>query len=434
LGVSGAPNFQYDAHFFDTDNDGTGALEAAINQIIADGDTPRFQGLFWWQGESDGIGDYATANTSQAVYEARWAGLLGQLEADLQTAGLDSSEYKFVVNTVAESGNQINTILTGIANADARGLVFDTQVAPYNDRNLNPADEATYGDLHDYDHFAVGQANAQLLIDTFGGTVAPAAAKRWDGDASDGLWTSPGNWSDDTLPSITDDVVVGLSASVTEATFDFASLEIESGATVTLAAANALPLTKNFDVAGTLNYVGAFRPDGSTIHLSGSLGSDISWLDLRGVTAINFTDGSSFANSSMNVEIRGTPTFGFELSATGFTTIAAGALYDSTGGAGWSAVTFNIDVSNYDTANGNTLVLMDFTNDIGVSFNPTVNLIAGDSGLSGTLSFDSNEDQVIFTFDGVAPPAADATWDGGANDGGSCSHHIRYRFYAGVAV
>ena len=720
IGASGEPNTKYDAQFFDTDGSGTGLLEAKIAEIVAAGNTPRFQGLFWWQGESDGIGDYASANTSQVVYEARWAGLLAQLEADLQAAGLSSGDYKFVVNTVAESGDTINTILTGIANADARGLVFDTQVAPYNDRNLNPTDEATYGDLHDYDHFAVGQANAQLLIDTFGGTVTPAStyditfinvdgsqttetvdpgevatpptgvdtatktftawptvaaatadatytalfnfkpapngeyvdifvatgqsnaywppsndlwyedvensgtysfgngvkdvlvasglfsnptvvidgapgqaiaawwyevvgpnvlykqqffgewdfedgnglvtarleAKiaeiiaagntprfrglfwfqgesdgeeagqqdtstavytqrwnglmgdlatdtgvnsfyyvmntvgnsgtrinttltsitdadangvlfdtqvapyrtntedihgydhfavgqanaqlfldtfgsepatgttppatpdvTWDGDASDGLWTSPTNWSGDTLPTLSDDVVVGLSANVSEANFDFATLEIESGASVTLAAANAQPLSKTFDVDGTLNYVGAFRPDGSTINLSGSLGADVSWLDLRGSTTFNFVDGASFANSSVNVEVRGTPNLNFALSASGFGTINAGALYDQTGGSGWSAVTFNIDVTNYNSANGATIVLMDFASDFGGTFNPTINVIAGDSGLTGTLSFDPVEDQVIFTFDAVAPPSADVTWDGDAGDG-----------------
>ncbi|VGO17699.1 hypothetical protein PDESU_06301 [Pontiella desulfatans] len=168
------PNTRYNMHFFDTTGTGPeGQLEAKINEIIANGDTPRFMGVFWWQGESDGIGDYASADTSQADYELRWNGILNQLTADLGAAGVNSNDFSFVVNTVSESGDKINNILTGIANADSRGAVFDTQVAPYFDQDIIV--EPQYGNLHDYDHYAVGQANAQLFIASFGGTVDPSA-------------------------------------------------------------------------------------------------------------------------------------------------------------------------------------------------------------------------------------------------------------------
>ena len=164
------PYTGYDDDFFDTNGSGTGKLEAKINEIIANGDTPRFRGVFWWQGESDGLGPYANANTSQADYETRWNGLLAQLDADLQAAGVSSNDYKFVVNTVAESGDQINNILTAIANADSRGAIYDALNSPYHDQNIIV--EPSYGNLHDYNHFAVGQANVQLFIDSFLGSSA----------------------------------------------------------------------------------------------------------------------------------------------------------------------------------------------------------------------------------------------------------------------
>ena len=84
----------------------------------------------------------------------------------------------------------------------------------------------------------------------------------------------------------------------------------------------------------------------------------------------------------MSFELRDTVTLGFELSSTGFTTIQAGGLHDGNQGDGWSAVTFNIDISKYDFANGDTIVLMDFGSDFGGSFNPTVNWIVGQSLLT----------------------------------------------------
>ena len=141
------PTGLYNQEFFDTTNVSTGLLEAQINAIIANGDTPRFQGLFWWQGEADGM------NGTEAQYTGRWNGLLSQLASDV-----GSSDFKFVMNKVGNSGTLINDTLTAIANADPRGVLFDSQVPPY---RTNPAD------IHGYDHYAVGEANAQLFIDTF---------------------------------------------------------------------------------------------------------------------------------------------------------------------------------------------------------------------------------------------------------------------------
>ena len=59
------PVWLYDTQFFDTENNGTGKLETKINEIIANGDTPRFRGVFWFQGESDGEAAGQSNTTSQ---------------------------------------------------------------------------------------------------------------------------------------------------------------------------------------------------------------------------------------------------------------------------------------------------------------------------------------------------------------------------------
>ena len=148
----GGPNVLYRMQFFDATNPGSGRLEAKWNEIIANGDTPRFRGLFWFQGESDGELTNQQ-DTSELDYVTRWNGLLNQLALDV-----GSSNFNFVVNTVGNSGPRINNTLTAISSADSRGVLFDTQVVPYRTNDT---------DIHGYDHYAVGQANAQLFINSF---------------------------------------------------------------------------------------------------------------------------------------------------------------------------------------------------------------------------------------------------------------------------
>ena len=141
------PQWLYNGQFFNTAGGAAGSLEAQMNSIIANGDTPVFRGLFWFQGEADG------QNGTEAQYAGRWNSLLTQLGSDL-----GSTSWNYVMNRVGNSGDLINDTLAAITTADSRGVLFDTQVAPY---RTNPAD------IHGYDHFAVGQANAQLFISSF---------------------------------------------------------------------------------------------------------------------------------------------------------------------------------------------------------------------------------------------------------------------------
>ena len=113
-------------------------------------------------------------------------------------------------------------------------------------------------------------ATDQIVLN-FDALVPPTTPDRvWDGGAGNNQWTSAANWNEDTLPTASDRVLVGSSASVSGATSDFLSLEIEPGASVTLS--DGFPSSKIFYVDGSLNYAGTFRPNSSTFNLSGSLG------------------------------------------------------------------------------------------------------------------------------------------------------------------
>ena len=142
---------------------------------------------------------------------------------------------------------------------------------------------------------------------------------------------------------------------------------------------------------------------GMTFNFLAGSGMSGAYIDLQN-GILNFEDGASFTPS--NIQHRGTTTYGITFSSTGFTTLTPGALYDGDG-EDWSDVTFNLDVSEYETANGLVVELIDYASHdspYDASFNPIVNVQAGDSGLTGTLSFDTASSKVIYTFDGVAPP------------------------------
>ncbi|MCX6878227.1 MAG: Ig-like domain-containing protein [Verrucomicrobia bacterium] len=241
------------------------------------------------------------------------------------------------------------------------------------------------------------------------------AAVTWDGGGGDGLWTTPANWDANNVPIGTDDVVVGLSAAVTGATNVFSKLDIQSGASVTMAS-DFLAAGNTIKVDGTLNRAGVLRLIGSKVELTatGKLGAGVTFLDTSGGT-MNFTNGASFGNAAMDFEHKGTNTFGYTLSLTGFQKLIANRLR-SGNSAVWADATYNIDISQYNTANGSTVVLADYaSHDPAYSgtFNPTVNIIAGSSGLAATLSFDTTTSRLLLTF---SYDSNTIVWDGGGGD------------------
>jgi len=228
-----------------------------------------------------------------------------------------------------------------------------------------------------------------------------AAYVTWDGGAGDGLWTSAANWSQDTAPAAGETISISGGVTVTGPNGN-----LPSGCTVNLSGNSTLTST-----------IGATRLNGATINVaSGStLTSAVNkWFDLNAGT-VTFEDGA--VNTVHYWEHKGYNTFGFTLSATGFTTLTPAVLRSGSNGsfaATWEHATFNIDVSNYDIANGETITLMDFGShaaNFNGTFNPTVNITRGAARLDATLSFDTGTSKLILTL------TDEPIWDGGGGDG-----------------
>lgn len=145
---NGTAGALYQQDFFNSS--GTGWLQIAMNNFIAAGDTPVFRGLYWFQGESDGL---SYLGGSVPLYTSRWNDLLNQLGSDLGT-----TDWNYLMNTVGNSGQDINDVLKDITDADSRGVLFNTQTPLY---KTDP------DDIHGYNHALVGQDNVALFNATF---------------------------------------------------------------------------------------------------------------------------------------------------------------------------------------------------------------------------------------------------------------------------
>ena len=241
----------------------------------------------------------------------------------------------------------------------------------------------------------------------------------WTGSGGDGSWTNANNWGSNIRPGAFSSVVIGSNASVTGVDNVFTSLTVASGASVSFGV-DTVSGGKTLDISGTLDRAGVFHLVGSTLKLSGSLGSSITWLDTNGST-LNFSNGAAFANPNMSFEHKGSNTFGYTLSASGFSTLTAGALHSGNNGsfsATWANATYNIDVSAYNISNGNTIVLAQYASHDAVfdgTFNPTVNIIAGSSGHSGILTFDKVLSRLVLTVNDpvtITTPGLSIRFDG----------------------
>jgi hypothetical protein len=233
----------------------------------------------------------------------------------------------------------------------------------------------------------------------------------WDGGGIDDSWTTAENWGSDRLPAGSNNVVIGSGAWVENGQNSFASLRVDSGATVVFGT-DTVSGGKMLTIAGTLDCAGTFRLIDSSMNLSGNLGKNINFLDTGGST-INFVAGAAFAHAAMDFQHKGSNIFGYTLSPAGFTTLVAGVLR-SGNGAAWSNVTYNIDLSRYDIGNGATIILADYAGhdaEFDGLFNPTVNISAGAGGLTGSLAFDPLESRLVLTVD-YDP----INWDGGGSD------------------
>lgn len=200
----------------------------------------------------------------------------------------------------------------------------------------------------------------------------------WDGGGGDGLWTNVLNWSGNTAPVAGDKIYITSGATVNA--LGLSGGNLPSGCTVNLSGGSILTMSS-----------GPIRLAGSTINVAAGSALTGAWWDLSNGT-LNLVDGSVATMSQW--EQKGNNTFNFTLSETGFTTLTPGALW-SGNGALWANATYNINMANYNPANGSAVVLMDFSSHNAVyngTFNPSVN-ITGKSGWN--LTFDKTTSKLI---------------------------------------
>ena len=103
-----------------------------------------------------------------------------------------------------------------------------------------------------------------------------AQTKLWTGNAGDGLWTSPTNWSDNSLPISSDDVVLD-------------NTNVSGSYTVTLDGSNVQEI-RSLQVGYTGN--------SNSIELVVTGGTNVLTLDRGGATALHITDGGLLDNQS----------------------------------------------------------------------------------------------------------------------------------------
>lgn len=142
--------------FFNPSENEDGKLEAAIKAVIANGDTPVFRGLFWWQGESSkgGVDADFEKNVNPTNTQIAFEQMISQLDADL-----GSMSWSYVLNMVLDRPSNVNKVLGSIASENPRAIVFDNQSMPY---RTKPED------IHGYDHALVGKDNVAAFVKVFG--------------------------------------------------------------------------------------------------------------------------------------------------------------------------------------------------------------------------------------------------------------------------
>ena len=221
----------------------------------------------------------------------------------------------------------------------------------------------------------------------------------WDGDAADGLWTSPTNWDSNALPVAGDTV------------------EISNGDTVNalgLPSSNQLPAGVTVDLTGSSKLdqsSSALRLNGATINVAAGSGLSGAFWDLNNAT-LSFKNGATATMTDW--EQKGTNSFHFELGSTGFTPLTPGTLRIATGTTIANA-TYTVDMANY-TGGSATITLIDFSTDVS-GMNDTI--FQGAGGLNilnsgnyiASLHFSDALDAIQLV---VIRPVV---WDGGGGDG-----------------
>jgi len=128
------------------------------------------------------------------------------------------------------------------------------------------------------------------LLFTLGGVIG------WDGEAADGNWFSVTNWIGDVLPTINDDVAIGV--------FNVTIAGAADANTLTLASGGSLTLTSgSLTIANDSTLTGDLIVAGGTLNLTNALtiNSNLDWTSVANSTIDGGTTGSLIVNGTLNI-------------------------------------------------------------------------------------------------------------------------------------
>lgn len=180
--------------------------------------------------------------------------------------------------------------------------------------------------------------------------TAYAATITWDNEGADGLWVTATNWFDttnainDVAPAAGD--TVEISSGDTVDTTGLSSGNLPGGVTINLTGNSTLTRPS-----------GAIRLAGSTINVASGSSLTGDFWDLNSGT-LSFVDGAVASMASW--EQKGTNTFNFALSTSGFTALTPGTLFISGGASNISNATYNVDMGAYTGPTNVVITLVDF--------------------------------------------------------------------------
>lgn len=214
-----------------------------------------------------------------------------------------------------------------------------------------------------------------------------AAPVSWDGDAADGLWSSPTNWSGDALPTSGDDVTINNAAVTWNIT---ASSGFYPADSLSLTGTTSLTINTVFRLGGgTLNV-------GSQATLAAS--TNTTFYDWGSASSVVFDAGATFSNGVW--ENKGTNAFRFNLDATGFDTLTPSFVNIS--GANYATTTYTVDMAAYTGGLGD-IVLVDFGGEFGDNLTNTtfqtsnLSIINAGAYAGSSLSYNDADDAIVLT-------------------------------------
>ena len=365
-------------------------------------------------GLNDGSGDIAST-TENTYYNND--GVAQTIQFDLNTAvntqGYDLTSIIAISGWASDTNfnyHDYTVQVSVVGSATYTDLVTVDTTATTASRRVTITDDAT-GVLAsgvDSIRFVMPADHGRIVmqeIDVIGtATASMASPVTWDDGAADDNWSSTANWDGDVAPVNGDSVVL---TATTQSYLDYA-WTIESGESLT---AETAVLTGNgygddlsivtggtltLATGGTMN-IGFMRPRSDA-----TSGGDFMIQPGASLNTMVYGLSSKELNITYIADAAGVTTWTNSLSGAGIFNIGGDHL--------------TVDLTNYDIANGSTLILADYAaaGDLNGTTFASVTLT---EGWNGTIdyAYDQGSGDLAIALKNITPPGPPITWDNSGN-------------------